>query len=484
MFKQGQPRGFSIFFLTEMWERYGFYVIQTLLIFYLIDFLKLNDHSSYVIVGAFTSLAYINSIFGGAIADRFIGSSRGIIVGGILLCCGYFILGLNINLITLNIALATISVGTGLLKPNVSSLLSILYPKNDIRKDAGYTLYYVGIYVGAVSGSFLGGYLLKFCGWQITFYSASFAGLMSILVYAVGIFKFKLVDNRRLHPKYSDYLASLIAVVILILVSYYVLESEFLSIFYYIIIAIFCLSLITYNIIIHRGVQRTRLIAFLFLIIFAVFYWAINFQQFFSLSLCIARTCHLNAPASSFPAIESLGIIIFGPLINILWQYLKNRGKSTSIPKKFSLGFLFNALGFVIIALGLWYARLHGEYLNILVIVLAYILMAIGELSLSPTSLSMVSTLVPAHLSSVMMGISLLTIGFGGKLAGFLADNSIINNTNTSLNKTEGIYLHSFLTYFLISITIFITLTLLTKFIHKLTTLEQKDIYDYSKKPR
>lgn len=469
--QQKQPKGFPIFFLTEMWERYGFYVIQTLLIFYLTDNLHLDDKSAYVTVGSFTALAYINSVFGGAIADKFIGSSKGVLIGGLLLSIGYCLLSIHINTFFLNLALAVITVGTGLLKPNASSLLSILYSHKDSRKDAGYTLYYVGIYAGAISGSLLGGYLQKTFGWSIAFYSASLGGIISVLTFAFGICKFKLVDKRKAHPTAKDYLATLVSIVALIITSYFVLHSEFLSLIYFIIIAIFCLSFLLYCIAKHHGAQKNRLIAFLILMIISVGYWGIYFQQFFSISLCIARVGNSSAPASIFSAIESFGVIIFGPLINLAWNYWQFKGKKVSIPTKFSFGFLFNAFGFLIIAIGLWYANIHSTYLNTFVIVASYLIIAIGELSLSPTSLSMVTSLVPENLSSIMMGISLLSIGFGGKVAGLLANDAIINTIKTSLNDTKNIYMHSFLTYFVISLIIFIITICLTKYLRKLISL-------------
>jgi POT family proton-dependent oligopeptide transporter len=147
----------------------------------------------------------------------------------------------------LNLALAVITVGTGLLKPNASSLLSILYPHKDSRKEAGYTLYYVGIYAGAISGSLLGGYLQKTFGWSIAFYSASLGGIISVLTFAFGICKFKLVDKRKAHPTAKDYLATLVSIVALIITSYFVLHSEFLSLIYFIIIAMFILFIILYS---------------------------------------------------------------------------------------------------------------------------------------------------------------------------------------------------------------------------------------------
>lgn len=466
-----QPQGFSVFFLTEMWERYGFYVIQTALVFYLLKKLHLHDSESYVIVGSFTALAYINSFFGGLIADKFIGSTTTIFLGGICLFIGYMVLGLLPNLTGLTAGLGLVSVGTGLLKPNISSLLSTLYPHNDERKEAGYTLYYVGIYVGALGGGILGGYISHYLGWMAAFISSAIGIFFGMVIFLHGKVKYKIIDKRKTHLIFMDCIYASSGVVLMLFVSCIVLYSEFLAILYFVFIAFLCFGFILFTIITHHGMERKRLIAFLFLILLAVCYWAIFYQQFFSISLCTDRVCSLphGIPASSIPGVESLGVILFGPVINFIWFYFKDRGRGVSIPTKFSLSFLFNSLCFLLISFGLWYSMRNGTHLNPVFIVLAYTLIAVGELCISPTSLSMVSSLVPPRYGSAMMGIALLAIGFGGKLAGLLAGGSGISDIeNATIYSMQLVYIHSFLSYFIISLVTFIVSVILGKYIKNL----------------
>jgi len=468
-----QPHGFSVFFLTEMWERYGFYVIQTALVFYLLNKLHLNDAKSYVIVGSFTALAYINSFFGGLIADKFIGSTTTIFLGGIFLFIGYMILGLLPNLTGLTAGLGLVSVGTGLLKPNISSLLSILYPHNDERKEAGYTLYYVGIYVGALSGGLLGGYISHYLGWMAAFISSAIGIFFGMVIFVHGKAKYKIIDKRKTHLVFMDYIYASSSIMLMLFVSCIVLHSEFLAILYFVFITILCFGFILFIIITHHGMERKKLIAFLFLILLAVCYWAVFYQQFFSLSLCTERVCRLphDIPASSVPALESLGVILFGPLINFIWFYFKDRGRGISIPTKFSLSFLFNSVCFLLISFGLWYSMRNDTHLNPVFIVLAYTFVAIGELCISPTSLSMVSSLVPPRYGSAMMGIALLSIGFGGKLAGLLANVADIDDVkHATIHSMQMVYLHSFFSYFIISLVTFIISVILGKYIKNLIT--------------
>lgn len=463
-----QPRGFSIFFLTEMWERYGFYVVQTLLIFYLLRHWHLGDKEAYVIVGSFTALAYINSIFGGMIADKFTGTGRTLIFGGILLFIGYCVLGATRTHVGLNLGLACVTVGTGLLKPNVSSLLSIIYKNGDIRKDAGYTIYYMGIYVGALGGSLLGGYLQTLFGWSVAFYSAAFGGALASLIALYGRFKYQLFDLRKSNINYQQYLFAFVSAIVLIGVSFVALDSELLSSLYYSVVAMFVVGVLVYCIVTNHGNARRKLIAFSLLIFMAVIYWGIFFQQFFSISLAASRTTLTSIPYSSLPTAETLGVILFGPIVNLIWKYFQKRSP-ISVALKFSFGFLFNAVCFLFLALALLYAHSTNQHLGVWVIVIAYFLIAIGELCLSPTSLSMVTSLVPERFLGVMMGVSLLSIGFGGgKLASVLASFSAMKPSTISMLSSEQVYMHAFFNYFIISGIAFIIMLLLSSYISKL----------------
>ncbi len=462
-----QPLGFSTLFLTEMWERYGFYVVQTILIFILIEKLELNDSQAYGIVGSFTALAYINCLFGGIIADRFIGYNQTVIIGGLSLIIGYSFLGIANDLQLSLIGLAFVSVGTGFLKPNVSSMVGLLYKDRDDNKDIGYTLYYVGIYIGALSGSWFGGYFRIWFGSLWSFISAAIGVILSVIIFVYGTKKYQLYDHRHNQIMFAERFKALISFFILILIAFMILKYDFLSTWYFILVFLFCFSFIVYYIVISNGVDRSKLIAFSILLLLSIIYWAIFFQQFFSLSLCIDRVTRLSVPASIISSIESFGVICFGPLINLIWFKFKEKQKPIKIATKFSLGFLFNAFCFIILCLGLWYAKITHEYLSIVFIILAYLIISIGELCLSPSCLSMVTSLVPDKLTSAMMGISLLSIGFGGKFAGLLAINSSISK-HMSLDLLESNYLKLFFDCFLISLVTYIVALILIKFVNRL----------------
>ncbi len=465
---QSNNKEFYILFLTEMWERYGFYVIQTLLIFYLSHHLKLQDTTSYIIVGSFTALAYINCFFGGLIADKLIGSVRSVFIGGVLLSTGYSLLSLTNGYSMLHLALAIITVGTGFMKPNITALVGEINSKeDDTTKGNKYTVYYMGIYIGALCGSLAGSMIQVHFGWQHAFLSAAIGSIISTLTFWYGIYKYSFTGWNA-HPRIScgKYLSTFILILIITFVSYCTLYSDMLSFIYFILLGIFAMGYILYNIISHHGYARQQLITFFILIVLSVCYWGIYFQQFFSLSLCIDRVAmKTSIPTSALSAIESFGIILFGPVINQIWTYYSNRNNPVSNIKRVSLGFLFNAISFTLIAGGLFYASNTHQYLPIFVIMCAYMIIAIGELSIAPTQLSMVTKLVPHNMTATMTGISLISIGFGGKLAGILANDSAV--LSQTLQITQNNYAFSFLKYAIFSMMIFVSMFVIKIYLNR-----------------
>ena len=205
-----QPRGFSIFFLTEMWERYGFYITQTLLILYLIGYFHLTDKASYGILGSFTALAYINPALGGYIADRYLGARFAILWGALLISAGYLVLMGAHDLPHVFIALAVIAMGTGLLKPNVSSLLGSLYSKNDSRRHTGFTIFYMGISLGIILATTGGGYLQEFVGWKNTYFIAALVLLFAWLTFFFGSRFYKIHDVCKVQHSVKKYSQALL----------------------------------------------------------------------------------------------------------------------------------------------------------------------------------------------------------------------------------------------------------------------------------
>lgn len=461
-----QPTGFSIFFITEMWERYGFYVIQTLLVFYASGVLGLNDTKTYALVGSFTALAYINSIFGGVLADKIFGYNKTILLGALFLSLGYLFLAFSSDRNLFFLGLAIITVGTGLLKPNISSMLSLIYANNKNAKDIGYTFFYVGIYFGAISGSLFGGYIKTYFGWNIVFLSASLGLIFAFFVFYTGAKKYNLFDDRHLAIDFKSAAIGLLCIVLLIAFSFIVVNNDELSLYIFILIGVLSIAYLVKNIKNTDKNEQGKILAFAFLCLISVVYWAIYFQQFFSIGLCIARVTNTTMPESSLSSFESLGVIIFGPLVSLLYLFFAKRNIQMSIIIKFSVGFLLNSLAFCILLIGLNYSMQNKIMLHEIFVISAFLIIAFGELFITPVGLSMVSSLTPKKLHGAMMGIFLMSIGFGGKLAGYLALESSTFDKN--IIDLQAIYFNSFLTYAVLSFAIFLFCLIIAKKLNSL----------------
>ena len=195
--KYEHPSSLPIFFATEMWERYGFYVVQTLLALYLAQHFQWPDKQIYLLIGSFTALTYISPVLGGFVADHLIGQKRATFLGGLFLCVSYIFLGLENTTDSLPLALAGIAVGTGLLKSNISSLLGNQYPKNAASRESGFTIFYMGITTGIILGTTLPSYFNMKFGWSVSFMSASIGIVVGMLTFAFGIYRYRIADY---HP--------------------------------------------------------------------------------------------------------------------------------------------------------------------------------------------------------------------------------------------------------------------------------------------
>lgn len=468
-----QPRGFSIFFLTELWERYGFYIIQGLLVLYLTQYFHLSDQVSYGILGSFTALAFINPVVGGFIADKVLGAKKSILWGALLISAGYFLL-MTSTTQPMNgfVALGIIAIGTGLLKPNVSSLLGTLYTAEDSRRHAGFTLFYVGVNIGNGLSFITGGYLQQYFGWRITFVAAAMVLLFAFVIFYFGARYFKLKDSNDLQHGVKNYLYALLCIGLVIVANTIIIRNQEIAEIVFGLIALLSAGFVLKQAFKADKVTRNKLIAYLLLVIISVFFWAIFFQMFSSMNLFIDRVVDRNffgftLPTVIFLSIESAGVIILGPLLSMLWQYLENRHCSPSTPVKFAIGFLVLTLAFGVLFLSSLWPNSQGQVLA-LWIILIYTMIAFGELCLSPTGLAMVTELAPKHLSGVLMGIFFVSLGLGGKLAGLIANFAAIPENFTSLTDMGRIYHHAFGIYMGLSAIMTLGSFLLVKWIKNL----------------
>ncbi|MEE4539171.1 MAG: peptide MFS transporter [Erythrobacter sp.] len=427
----GHPKGLFVLFLAEMWERFSYYGMRALLIFYLVQHWLFSDAEASVIYGAYTALVYITPVVGGYLADQFIGQRKAVLFGAVLLTIGHFFMAFEGSggqddpfIYVFWLALALIIVGSGFLKANISVIVGQLYDRTDIRRDPAYTIFYMGINVGAATASIICGYLGQTYGWEYGFGLAGVGMLIGLVFFILG----KPLLRGRGEPKdpariaggkewaiYGTGLA-------MVLLCWAAIQYQQLVGY---VLGIFGGGLVVY--VLYTAVaklapqERDRIFAAMFLIFVSIVFWALFEQAGSSLNLFTDR--HVDTQgvnASMFQSINAIYIVLLAPLFAMAWQGLAARGAEPSTPMKFGLGVVQVGLGFLILV---WGANSVGISVPtpVVFIFLIYLLHTTGELCLSPVGLSAMNRLSPAHMASLIMGTWFFASALGNFAAGLIA---------------------------------------------------------------
>ena len=423
----GHPKGLYILFFAEMWERFSYYGMRALLIFYLTQHWLFNDSASNIVYGAYVSLVYITPVLGGWLADRYLGQRKAVAFGALLLTFGHFLMAFEgtggQNDPTINIfwlALSFIIVGSGFLKANISVIVGQLYPLTDVRRDGAYTIFYMGINVGAAIGTIIAGYLGQTLGWAYGFGAAGIGMLLGLVVFILGRPLLlgqgeppKLLEKSR---EYLLYGVGIVAVgVMWLLIQYQSVVGTLMlvagaALLIYVLIEAFKLE----------KQPRERMFAILFLIALQPLFWGLFEQAGGSLNLFTDRYVdRQGVPASIFQSINPIYIILLAPIFAGLWTWLGRRGLEPSTPAKFGLGLVQLGFGFLVLV---WGAASVGPEALVPVIFLfgIYFFHTTGELCLSPVGLSAMNRLAPRHLASLIMGAWFFATAGGNFVAGMI----------------------------------------------------------------
>jgi len=440
------PKGLYVLFFAEMWERFSYYGMRALLIFYLTKHFLFSDSEAYGIYGAYTTLVYVTPVIGGMIADRYLGQRKAILIGAILLVIGHLGMAIEGEPVTdpalrdatiLNIfylSLAFIIAGVGFLKANISAIVGELYPKTDPRRDSGFTLFYVGINLGAAGGALLAGWLGETYGWAYGFGAAGLGMLAGLIVFAWG----KPLLNGAGEPPNPALLAEKVGGVISREWLIYVLSFLGVGIIWFLIrdegtvgLTLLIAFALTYGYILFTSVStlqphaRNRVFAALFLITVQVLFWALFEQAGSSLNIYTDRAVDRtilgeDQPASIFQSLNAIYIVVLGPLFALGWSWLAKRGKDPSTGAKFGLGVIQLGLGFLVLVWGAQSTGL-GTLTPVIFIALVYLLHTTGELCLSPVGLSAMTRLSVPRMVGLIMGAWFLASGAGNFVAAQIA---------------------------------------------------------------
>ncbi|HEV2598257.1 peptide MFS transporter [Sphingopyxis sp.] len=432
----GHPKGLFVLFFAEMWERFSYYGMRALLIFYLTKHWLFSDSESGVIYGAYTALVYITPVLGGYLADRWLGQRKAVAYGAILLTFGHFIMGFegdggqdpaSLNIFWL--ALAFIIVGSGFLKANISVIVGQLYPRTDVRRDGAYTIFYMGINLGAFLGSLLCGYLGEVYGWAYGFGAAGFGMLLGLIVFIWGkpllLGRGEPEDPAKLAQPVMgikfEWLLYLIGLVAVGVCWWMVQNQALVGTLLGVAGAALVLYVVFTAVVKLPSHDRDRIFAAMFLILGSILFWALFEQAGSSLNLFADRYVdRAGVPASVFQSLNAGYIVLFAPLFAALWTWLGRRGWEPSAPAKFGLAMLQLGLGFFVLKWGAEAAGMENAT-PVLFIFLIYLLHTTGELCLSPVGLSAMNRLAPAHMASLIMGTWFFASATGNFAAGLIA---------------------------------------------------------------
>jgi proton-dependent oligopeptide transporter, POT family len=424
------PKQLYLLFFTEMWERFSFYGMKALLLAYMVSQLKFDEPKGYAILGSYAALVYTMPMFGGMLADRFLGYRKAIIFGGILMTIGHLVLAVPQGW-SFFYGMAFIICGNGFFKPNISSLVGTLYANNDPRKDSAFSIFYMGINVGAALGGLLCGYVGQRINWHYGFGLAGIFMILGLVVFSIGK---KSLKEKGLPPNLAElkrpafafltrehliYIGTLITIP-LVVTLFHVYE-----VMDYIMFGLGALSL---GYILFIGfklekIEKFQLFAALVMIIFSTLFWAFYEQNSGSLNLFALRNVDMNVLGYNLPALSVNNFLPPGWVVLLsfvfawLWPWLNKRGKEPSTPLKFALSFILLGIGFYVFYLGCKSSTTTG-LISLATFIFGYFFIICGELCISPIGLSMITKLSPKNIVAMMMGIWFFASAIGEFLAG------------------------------------------------------------------
>ena len=449
----GHPPGLVVCFTTELWERFSYYGMRALLVFYLTQHFLFSDDEAFLIYGAYTALVYLMPVFGGIFADQFLGSRKSVTLGAVLMVVGQLGLMLTgpaamesvrdgvrvverdpVFLDGFFLSLALIVTGVGFLKTNISTVVGLLYEKNDPRRDGGFTIFYMGINIGAAAAPLLTAWLAFEYGWSWGFGAAGVGMMAGLLGFLKGQ-KYLLghaepPDPERLRRRIFaginiEWLIYLGAGV-LVLFAWFLLQRQHLVGLLLSAVGVLMAIVITWYAFFRcTRVERDRLIVVSVLILFTVSFWAFYEQMGSSLVLFADRMVDrvvfgYEITAASLVSLPAIFVILFAPLYSMLWLALGRRGIEPQAPMKFVIAIALLALAFLALAFGIG-ATDAGQRVALFWFVLNYLLLVLGELCLAPVGMSVLTKLSPHRIVAMMMGVFLLAISASSFISGLLA---------------------------------------------------------------
>ncbi len=465
----GHPIGLYYLFFAELWERFSFYGMRALLSLYMVNVifesLSNRDYATAAVYASYGSLVYASTVIGGRISDTVLGMRRSIFLGGILMSIGHFVLAIEDNM-AFFLALALIVVGNGFFKPNISTFVGSLYKDGDMRKDSGFTIFYMGINIGGFAAPLICGALAAKYGWHYGFGLAGIGMLTGLLFFWSGIKK-NVFGDRGMAPSLEvldkpllgipqkimiPILAFLAAPGIAYLLAEYkplgskgsIFEDQNIVNVLFNVIAIAIVLYLGYILWQARPDERKKLFVAILITFFMTIFWGFHELSGSVITLFAERNVDLKGimTAAQTNALNSMWIIILALPVSWIWTKLSGINKNPRTPYKFGLGLVFAGISFYVLANSAGSADAEGM-VPFTYLLLMYFLISAGELCMSPIGLSKITDLSPKRIVAFMMGIWFLSSAFAFQVVGFIGKQLAIQSDNPNVRGFETLTVYT-----------------------------------------
>ncbi|MCL1634684.1 oligopeptide:H+ symporter [Luteimonas sp. SX5] len=482
----GHPKPLWMLFMTEFWERFAFYGIRWALVLYMVAQFHggdaVGEAPSNRIYGAYLALVYAAAIFGGYVADRILGYQRSILLGAVIMAAGLFMISMPDEQI-FKFGLATIICGNGLFKPNISTMVGKLYGVGDSRRDAGFTIFYMGINLGGFLAPILTGILAEqvfgtqaMPAYKYVFIASGIGMVLSLIWFWFGRRQLQGIGR----PPEGDggkqkVLYVFVGAMAAIPAVYFLLSMGAEPLNWYVLLPMFiilCILLLVEGI--REGkVQRDKAIAMLIIFVFNILFWMFFEQAGSSFTFLADKIVDRDLfgpggfvfPNAWFQSVNSLAIIAFAPVIAAIWIWMGRRNVEPSISRKFSLGLIFNGLAFLLLMIALSGMVNAVGKIPFWTLFMVYVIQSIGELCLSPIGLSMVTKLAPLRLVGFGMGGWFLSTGIGNNFSGIFAA-AVSGETGMTVQSAHTGYTVGFWSLLAAGALLFLLAPLISKLMH------------------
>jgi proton-dependent oligopeptide transporter, POT family len=473
-----QPAALKVFFMTEMWERFSYYALQSLLVLYMQSILHFSDTQAYLLFGTLGALLYITPVVGGFVADKYIGYKNAVMIGGVALAIGYFLLAVD-GRHSFFLSLALLVAGNGFFKPNVSAAVGDLYGPDDHRRDNGFTIFYMGINVGSLIGILLCGLIQNKFGFYPSFFVAAISLVLGVVVFYQGLKRFPTINQKISRPMTLIKLITIIvSTIACVAVTTLLLRHPDTTNVLLILVATLLIAYIFTFGMRYDKLTRRRLLVCIILSTFGIVFFALYMQMPMTITLFVNRLVdrHIfgfTIPTSSYWALNGIAIITLTPIMIKVWQFFDNRGREIHIPLKFVIGIVLMGAGFLELVAAMKLTA-PGHLISSWWLVLSYYTQTAGELALSAIGLAMIAKLSPSEMRGMLMGGWFLSISAATAIAGNIAGFASVPKTVTAKHAVEGIYTHAFLGYGLVSIAIALVLLVFAGKLERMTLAKSK----------